>query len=84
MANITIRNLDDELNQRLRERAAKHGRSTEEEAHDILRRVLGDAASPLDLAAAIRARVSAAARTDIELPAREPARKPWYPGYRPR
>lgn len=76
MASITIRNLDDDIKQRLRVRAAGHGRSMEEEARDILRRVLDDAAPPRDLAAAIRARVTPAARVDLELPAREPMREP--------
>ena len=58
MASITIRNLEDDIKQRLRVRAAEHGRSMEEEARDILRRVMGDAASPRNLAAAIRARVA--------------------------
>ncbi len=31
MASITIRNLDDEIKQRLRVRAAEHGRSMEED-----------------------------------------------------
>ena len=31
MASITVRNLDDELKQRLRVRAAQHGHSMEEE-----------------------------------------------------
>ena len=60
MASITIRNLEDDIKQRLRVRAAEHGRSMEEEARDILRRVMGDAASPRNLAAAIRARVARA------------------------
>ncbi|MFN7750716.1 MAG: FitA-like ribbon-helix-helix domain-containing protein [Pseudomonadota bacterium] len=76
MASITIRNLDDDIKQRLRVRAAGHGRSMEEEARDILRRVLDDAPPPRDLAAAIRARVTPAARVDLELPAREPMREP--------
>ena len=38
MASITIRNLEDEIKQRLRVRAAEHGRSMEEEVRDILRR----------------------------------------------
>ena len=46
MASITIRNLDDDIKQRLRLRAAEHGRSMEEEARDILRRVMGEAAPP--------------------------------------
>ena len=76
IASITIRNLDDDIKQRLRVRAAEHGRSMEEEARDILRRVMSDATSPRDLAAAIRTRVSPGARTDLELPAREPMREP--------
>ncbi len=37
MASITIRRLDDELKRRLRLRAARHGRSMEDEARTILR-----------------------------------------------
>lgn len=37
MANITIRNLDDAVKERLRVRAAMQGRSMEEEARLILR-----------------------------------------------
>ena len=39
MASITIRQLDDELKQRLRLRAARNGRSMEDEARTILRQV---------------------------------------------
>ena len=76
MASITIRNLEDDIKQRLRVRAAQHGRSMEEEAREILRRVMGEAAPPRDLAAAIRARLAPADRLDIALPAREPMREP--------
>lgn len=44
MASITIRNLDDDIKLRLRIRAAKHGRSMEEEARAILRRAMDEAA----------------------------------------
>ena len=84
MASITIRNLDDDIKQRLRVRAAEHGRSMEEEARDILRRAMSDNATPLDLAAAIRARVSAGARANLELPTREPMREPPQFGRQPR
>ncbi len=84
MASITIRNLDDEIKQRLRVRAAENGRSMEEEARDILRRVMSDTTSPRDLAAAIRSRVSPGARADLELPAREPMREPPQLGRQPR
>ncbi len=76
MASITIRNLEDDIKQRLRVRAAMHGRSMEEEARDILRRVMGECTPPQDLAAAIRARTSPSARADLELPPREPMREP--------
>ncbi|MFC6196522.1 FitA-like ribbon-helix-helix domain-containing protein [Ponticaulis profundi] len=36
MATLTIRNLDDEVRDRLREQAARHGRSMEAEARSIL------------------------------------------------
>ncbi len=41
MASITVRNLDESLQQRRRRRAAQHGHSLEEEVHDILRAALG-------------------------------------------
>ena len=76
MASITIRNLDDDIKQRLRVRAAEHGRSMEEEAREILRRVMGESAPPRNLAAAIRSRLAASDRVDLELPAREAMREP--------
>ena len=36
MATLTIRNLDEDLKQRLRERAARHGVSMEQEARSLL------------------------------------------------
>jgi len=72
MASITIRNLDDEIVQRLRVRAAERGHSMEEEARDILRRVTSEGSAPRNLAAAIRARVAPADRVDLALPVRQP------------
>ena len=40
MASLTIRNLEDSLKERLRVRAARHGRSMEEEARQLLRRAV--------------------------------------------
>jgi plasmid stability protein len=40
MAQLLVRNLEDDVKERLRKRAKKHGRSMEEEARDILRDVL--------------------------------------------
>lgn len=79
MATMTIRNLDDDLKARLRMRAARHGRSMEEEARSILRaalaqRVEDDSGAPLY--AAIRARVEPFGGIDLDLPPREPQRDP--------
>jgi antitoxin FitA len=76
MASITIRNLDDDIKRRLRVRAAMHGRSMEEEARDILRRVMTESTPPRNLAAAIRSRLTPAARAEVTLPTREPMRQP--------
>ena len=48
MASITVRNLAEGLKNRLRIRAAEHGRSMEQEARDILRAAVrrGDGAVP--------------------------------------
>ena len=72
MASITIRNLNDDLKRRLRIRAAEHGRSMEEEVRDILRRAIGDAPKPRNLAQSIRARVAASGGFELDLPPREP------------
>ena len=77
MASITIRNLDDELKSRLRVRAARQGRSMEEEARDILRSALASARdAPQDLVAAIRRRFRAVGGVELDIPPREPVRKP--------
>ena len=82
MASITIRNLEDDLKRRLRVRAAEHGRSMEEEAREILRTVVGEAAPPRDLASAIRARVALLGGVDLDLPARDSMREPPHLGRR--
>jgi len=50
MAQLVVRNLDDDVKEKLRERARHHGHSTEEEVRDILRNAVanqGTAARPL-------------------------------------
>ncbi len=83
MASITIRNLDAELQQRLQHRAARHGRSPEEEVCDILRAALGpeaaleqEPAPATGLGTAIHARFKALGGVELELPPREPMRDP--------
>jgi len=48
MAQLIVRNLDEEIVRRLRRRAAEHGRSAEEEHREILREALLPKAPPLD------------------------------------
>lgn len=77
MATITIRNIDDGLKQRLRIRAAQHGRSMEDEARDILRASLS-AETPHrpSLVESIRARIEPLGGIELELPPREAVRTP--------
>jgi antitoxin FitA len=77
MASMTIRDIEDSLKARLRVRAAKHGRSMEDEARDILRAALS--AQPpraRALVDSIRARIEPLGGVDLEIPAREPMREP--------
>lgn len=75
MAGITIRNLDEQTKERLRVRAARQGRSMEEEARSILRAALArNAAAPRNLADAIRDRFGPLGGVELALPAREPVR----------
>lgn len=81
MATLTIRKLDERTKGRLRVRAARHGRSMEEEARTLLRTVLAeDAVAPSNLADSIRARFRPLGGVELKLPAREPMRRPPKPG----
>jgi plasmid stability protein len=74
---MTIRNIDEALKQRLRVRAAEHGKSMEEEARDILRAALS--AEPRrtgDLGQAIRKRFAPFGGVDLPETPREPIRDP--------
>ena len=77
-ASITIRNLDPALKERLRVRAAQHGRSMEAEARGILQTVLTPQGAPpvRHLYDRIRARFTPLGGVDLELPPREPVREP--------
>jgi plasmid stability protein len=77
MASMTIRDIEDSLKARLRVRAAKHGRSMEDEARDILRAALS--AQPpraKSLVDSIRARIEPLGGVDLEIPPRESMREP--------
>ena len=66
---LTVRNLDDELKQRLRLEAARHGHSMEEEVRQILRRAL-DRPPEGGLGSRIRERFAAYDGQELELPDR--------------
>jgi len=76
MASITIRRLDEGLKARLRVRAARHGRSMEEEARHILKAGLAEAARGPNLAEAIRRRVAPLGGVELQTPARQRVRRP--------
>jgi plasmid stability protein len=77
MASITIRRLDDAVKARLRIRAARHGRSMEEEARQVLSAALSEEPKrALNLAESIRRRIQPLGGVDLELPVREPIRDP--------
>ena len=47
MAQLVVRNLDDDVKAKLQTRARRHGRSTEEEVRDILRNAVREEEAPL-------------------------------------
>jgi plasmid stability protein len=80
MASITIRRLDEKTKARLRLRAARNGRSMEEEARTLLRNALqADGAGPGNLADTILARFRKVGGVELRLPSREPMREPPRP-----
>ncbi len=77
MANITIRNLDDDVKMRLRVRAAKHHRSMEEEVRIILSNAVIDCQTgPRNLAKFTRECFAPLGDVELELPPRGPMREP--------
>jgi plasmid stability protein len=80
MASITLRNLDEQTKERLRVRAARQGRSMEDEARSILRTALAkDTKTVRNLAQAIRKRFEPLGGLELELPVRESMREPPRP-----
>ena len=77
MASVTIRNIDERLKAKLRIQAAKHGRSMEDEAGDILRTALSVGPSRAKgLVEVIRARVEPFGGVELDIPPREAMRGP--------
>lgn len=72
MASLHVRNIDEEIVARLKERAARHGRSAEAEHRAILAEVLGSNQPSFDeLAARLRERLKGRDHTPSEVLLRE-------------
>lgn len=71
MASLTIRNLDDQIKERLRIEAAHNGHSMEEEARLILRRALMKAPGGPGLGSRISGRFSEFGGVELETPKRD-------------
>jgi antitoxin FitA len=68
VAQILIRQLDDDLKRKLQRRAKEHGRSTEEEVREILRNAVRDQdRAPTELGSRISARFAGEIGLDEEL-----------------
>jgi plasmid stability protein len=73
MASLHVRNVDDDLVKRLKQRAARHGRSAEAEHREILRQALAqETATPFEqLAAEVRKLIDGRHHTPSEVLVRE-------------
>ena len=70
MAELSIRNLDDQVKEKLRIRAIGHGRSMESEVRAILQGAVNDPRQSDGLLRAIPDRFSAVGGVELDLPAR--------------
>lgn len=73
MASLHVRNVDDEIVKRLKERAERNGRSAEAEHRELLRQSLVDEPKPSfdELAAMLRERLKGRPHTPSEILLRE-------------
>ena len=77
MASITIRQLEENTKRKLRIRAARHGRSMEQEAREILKSALSQPEEqPKDLVETIRRRFAKYGGVELNIPPRGPIRDP--------
>lgn len=76
MASLTIRNIEDSLKECLRVRAARHGRSMEEEARQVLRQSLLREKSTIGLGTRLARRFSDVGGVDLPEVARSLPRRP--------
>ena len=71
VAALNIRNLDETVKRRLQIRAARHGRSMEAEAREILTEAVREPADSAGLFTALVDRFGALGGVDLELPGRD-------------
>lgn len=76
MAALTIRNIDDEVKNRLRLQAAQHGCSMEQEVRDILSRAVLPKRNQPAFAQRIQKHFAALEVDALPIPERKAARKP--------
>lgn len=77
MASITVRRLDEAVKARLRIRAARHGRSMEEEARQVLTAALNEEPKrSKNLVESIRELFGPLGGVELEIPPREMGREP--------
>ncbi len=79
MASLTIRNLEDSLKESLRVRAARHGRSMEEEARQVLRQSLLRESSAPGLGTRIAGRFEDVGGVELPVVRRSLPRRPHTP-----
>jgi plasmid stability protein len=70
MAAVSIRNLDDDVKERLRMRAASHGRSMESEIRAILVEAVTEPSESPGMLVTLMDRFSDQGGVDLEIPAR--------------
>ena len=70
MSTITVRNLDEHVKQRLRVRAARHGRSMEAEARAIIAEAVGVEDEPKNILVRLHETFAELGGVDLEIPPR--------------
>ena len=68
MAQLVVRNLEDDVKAKLQRRARRHGRSTEEEVRDILRHAVKDEDGPRPPLGSRLAALFSDGGLDLEIP----------------
>ena len=77
MSSLTVRNLDESVKNSLRVRAARHGRSMEEEVRQILQNIVApEQAGQVSFAERVNSRFAGLHVDSLPIPARQLARMP--------